>query len=328
MKTKRSRLAILAGFAAAAALGAVAEGALAQTYPAKPVRLLVSYPPGGVHDIVARLLAPSMAKAFEQPVVVENRGGMAGNIAAEIVAKSPNDGYTILVIGDTLSTIPHLYKSVAYDLFRDLAPVAKLAYFPYVLAVNAAIPASTVKDFVTLARGKPGLIMYGTPGNGAPNHLAAELFQRQAGINMIHVPYKGTAQAMNDLAGGQIQAMVVSLTLASTQTGSGKVKILGITSTRRAALAPQIPTFAESGFPDYEVGSYVAFFAPAGTPGAIVQRLYVEARNALLNQELQARLVQLGGEAAPASPDELGVLVREQYERWGKVIRENNIHAD
>ena len=132
----------------------------------------------------------------------------------------------------------------------------------------------------------------------------------------------------NDLAGGQIQAMVVSLTLASTQTGSGKVKILGITSTRRAALAPQIPTFAESGFPDYEVGSYVAFFAPAGTPGAIVQRLYVEARNALLNQELQARLVQLGGEAAPASPDELGVLVREQYERWGKVIRENNIHAD
>lgn len=318
---------ILAGIAAAASLAA-AGAALAQTYPVKPVRLMVSYPPGGVHDIVARLVQPGMAKAFGQPVVVENRGGAAGKIAAEAIAKAPNDGYNILVIGDTLATIPHLYKSVNYDLFGDLVPVAKLAYFPYVLAVNAAVPAATVKEFVALARGKPGAISYGSPGNGAPNQLAAELFQLQAGIKLMHVPYKGTAQAINDLAAGQIQAMVVSLTLASTQVASGKVKILGITSRRRAALAPQIPTFAESGFPDYEAGSYVAFFAPAGTPSAVVQRLYAESKNALLAPDVQAKLVHLGGEAAPASPEELGALVREQYERWGKIIRENNIHAE
>lgn len=317
---------IVAGIAAATL--AAAGAALAQAYPVKAVRLMVSYPPGGVHDIVARLVQPGMAKAFEQPVVVENRGGAAGKIAAEAIAKAPNDGYNLLVIGDTLATIPHLYKSVSYDLFRDLAPIAKLAYFPYVLAVNAAVPAGTVKEFVALARGKPGAISYGSPGNGAPNQLAAELFQRQAGIKLMHVPYKGTAQAINDLAAGQIQAMVVSLTLASTQTASGKVKILGITSPRRAALAPQIPTFAESGFPDYEAGSYVALFAPAGTPAAVVQRLYAESKNALLAPDVQAKLVQLGGEAAPASPQELGALVREQYERWGKIIRENNIRAD
>jgi tripartite-type tricarboxylate transporter receptor subunit TctC len=324
---KPSGFEFLARALIAAAL-AVAGAASAQSWPAKPVRIVVSYPPGGVHDIVARLVQPAMAKSFEQPVVVENRGGAAGKIAAEAVAKSPNDGYTILVIGDTLATIPHLHKSVGYDLFRDLAPVGKLAYFPYVLAVNGAVPAGTVKEFVALAREKPGAVMYGTPGNGAPNHLAAELFQRQAGIKLMHVPYKGTAQAIADLAAGQIQAMVVSLTLASTQTASGKVKILGITSPRRSALAPQIPTFAESGFPEYEAGSYVAFFAPAGVPSAIVQRIYAEARKALLAPEVQAKLVQLGGEAAPAPPEELANLVREQYERWGKVIRENNIHAD
>jgi tripartite-type tricarboxylate transporter receptor subunit TctC len=324
---KPSGFEFLARALIAAAL-AVAGAASAQSWPAKPVRIVVSYPPGGVHDIVARLVQPAMAKSFEQPVVVENRGGAAGKIAAEAVAKSPNDGYTILVIGDTLATIPHLHKSVGYDLFRDLAPVGKLAYFPYVLAVNGAVPAGTVKEFVALAREKPGAVMYGTPGNGAPNHLAAELFQRQAGIKLMHVPYKGTAQAIADLAAGQIQAMVVSLTLASTQTASGKVRILGITSPRRSALAPQIPTFAESGFPEYEAGSYVAFFAPAGVPSAIVQRIYAEARKALLAPEVQAKLVQLGGEAAPAPPEELANLVREQYERWGKVIRENNIHAD
>ena len=312
----------------AAATGFAAVSALAQPYPVRPIHLVVSYPPGGVHDIVARLLQPGMGKSLEQPIVVENRGGAAGKIAAEAIAKSPNDGYTILVIGDTLSTNPHLYGSIGYDLFRDFAPVAKLAYFPYVLAVNAAVPAGTLKEFVALARTKPGALMYGTPGNGSPNHLAAELFQKQAGMKLVHVPYKGTAQAMNDLAGGQIQAMVVSLTLASTQTSSGKVKILAITSPKRSGLSPQIPTFAESGFPDYEAGSYVAFFAPAGTPAAIVQRLYVESKNALLVPEVQAKLVQLGGEAAPASPEELASLLREQYERWGRVIRENNIRPD
>ncbi|MCC6474306.1 MAG: tripartite tricarboxylate transporter substrate binding protein [Burkholderiales bacterium] len=306
----------------------LAAVASAQTYPLKPVHMVVSYPPGGLHDIVARLVQPAMTKSFGQPVIVENRGGAAGRIAAEAVAKSPNDGYTVLVIGDTLTTIPHLYKSVGYDLFRDFSPVARLAYFPYVLAVHAALPAGTVKAFVALARDKPGSVMYGTPGNGAPNHLAAELFQRQTGIRLVHVPYKGTAQAIRDLAAGQIQAMVVSLTLASTQTGSGKVRILGITSRERSLLAPQIPTFAESGFPEYEAGSFVALFAPAGTPGAIVQRIYAEARKALLLPEVQSKLIQLGGEAAAASAEELAGLVREQYERWGKVIRENNIHAD
>ncbi len=317
-------LAVIAG----AILALAAPFALAQSYPSKPVRLLVSYPPGGVHDILARLVQPGMAKAFEQPVVVENRGGAAGKIAAELLARSPADGYTILVIGDTLATIPHLYKSVGYDLFRDIAPVGKLGYFPYVLAVNGAVPANTVKEFIALARAKPGALVYGSPGNGAPNQLAAELFQRQAGIKMMHVPYKGTAQAMTDLAAGQIQAMVVSLTLASTQTAGGKVKILGITSPKRFPAAPQIPTLAESGLPEYEAGSYVAFFVPAGTPAAIVQRIYAEAKAALLAPDVQAKLVQLGGEAAPAPSEELASLVREQYERWGRIIRENNIKAD
>jgi tripartite-type tricarboxylate transporter receptor subunit TctC len=294
--------------------------------PTRPVRFVVPFPAGGATDVVARVLAERMQETLGQPIVVENRAGAGGNIGVEAVVRSPADGTTILMgTTGTLTVNPHLYATLGFDPLRDLAPVSMAFTTDHVLVVNPAVAAATAQDFLALARAQPGRLSYGSAGAGSSTHTVAELFKLAAQVDITHVPYRGSAPAMNDLVAGTVQAMLDQLPSAIGQIRGGRVRALAVTGPRRSALLPDVPTMAEIGLPDAQATSWGAVMAPAGLPAPAVARLNAAIRDALDQQAVKARLAAAGAEGASSSAEDLAAFLRAESAKWARVVREARI---
>ena len=315
--------------AACAGLLLVACGAAcAQGWPARPIRLVIAFPPGGPADIVGRAMAHRLGDALGQPLVVDNRPGGNANIGAEAVAKSAPDGYTLLLATSTHATNASLYRSLRYDLLRDFVPVARFAVFPLVLVVNPALKVMSTHELIALAKAKPGVLSYASAGSGGGAHLAAESFKAAAGVDMVHVPYKGTGPAVLDVLAGQVGIMFASIPSVIGHIKAGKLLALGVTSARRSAALPEVPAIAEAGLAHYELASWFGLVAPAGAPSAVVARLNAEANRVLATPEFARRLEAEGGEAAPGSPEAFGAFMRAEIDRWAAVVRRTGAQVD
>lgn len=300
----------------------------AQPYPSKPVRVVVPYPPGGPTDIVARVLFQQVAESTGQQFVIDNRAGAGGNIGAEHVAKSPADGYTLL-IGTTAHAINmSLFKSLNYDVQKDLAPVSLLTQGPLVLVTHPQFPANSVKELIDMAKAKPGSLNFASSGNGQSTHLSAELFSSMAGTKMVHVPYKGSAPALSDLMTGQVGIMFDTTLSAMPFVRAGKLKALGVTSPQRTPAAPDVPTIAESGLPGYEVFAWNGVFVPAGTPKPIVAQLNEEVRKAMQLPQVRDKFSAQGFAASWNSPDQFGVFVRNEVDKWARTVKASGATLD
>lgn len=298
--------------------------ATAQPWPSKPIRIIVPYPAGGTSDILARALGPGITAALGQPVIVENKPGSTGNVGAELVAKSPPDGYTLLLadIG-SLAIGPSIFPALPFDPVKDFAPVIMVAYSPHLLAVNPALPAKDVKELIALAKSKPGTLNFAVSGIGGANHLAGVDFALRTGIKWAYIPYKGGAQAIADVAGGQADVMFNGMLATYPMVKGGKLKALAVSSSKRFAAAPDIPTVAESGLPGFETGSFQGIVAPAGTPPDIINKLHQTITGILASPEMKERLVNAGAETRPGSPAEFGTFIRDEKARWAKVVKES-----
>ena len=306
-----------------------ALAAQAQPFPNRPVTLTVPVPPGGILDYVARLVAPPLAKILAQPVVVENKSGASGNIAATFVARAKPDGYTLLV-GYSMFHVgnPTLFSQLQWDPLRDFAPVAMLAVSPHLVAVHPSLPVNNLQELVAYARANPGRVNYGTPGNGSVPHVGVELFKQIAKINLTQVPYKGSGPMMLDVISGQVQMTVATPPSVMSHIQSGKLRGLAIAAKTRSPLLPDVPTSAESGYPGFELEAWVALFAPAGTPPEAVKRLTDALKQVLDTEEIRKATSNSGIEARYMPPAELDQVVRTDLEYWSKVIREAKISAD
>lgn len=311
-----------------AALALASPDALAQAYPAKPVKILVGFAPGGAMDIVARAIGPKISAGLGQSVVVENKPGAASNIALRQLIDSPSDGYTIMLVANGLAANTFLYKQQPFDPNTDVVPISLVARLPVVIATGASSDLVSIKRLVDVSKAKPTSVAYGTPGSGSTPHLAVELFARAAGISLTHVPYKGGAPAIADVLGGSLPMVAVNAIEVLPHVKAGKLRVIAALSSERVATLPDAPTIAESGFPGFEASVWHAFIAPKGTPAAVVERLRAEVHKALADPEVRDRLVSLGAVVSPSSPQELGALVRLEHERYGKLIREADIKAN
>src|SRR5450631_1121008 len=314
---------------ASLALAASAVGdAAAQAYPSKPVRLMVGAPPGGGTDIVARMLGEKLTDSLKQPFVVDNRPGASNTIAADFTAKSTPDGYTLLVATTTGQAIaPHLMK-LNFDTLKDLTPVALVMVVPNVLVVGPAVTAKDVKELVAQMKAKPDSFNYASSGAGSTQHLAGEAFKKLAGVQMTHIPYKGSSQAHADLLGGQAQIMFDTTSSAIGQIKGGKLRALAVTSPKRSPELPDIPTLAEAGFPGLEMTTWYGVFAPAGTPKDVVTKLYAEIMAALKSPDVQKRIIGLAGEPGAMTSAEFAELNRADYDRYGKLIRDAGVKLE
>ena len=290
-------------------------------YPTRPVKVIVPSPPGGGTDILARMLAQHFSKAFGQPFVVENKPGAGNMIGIESVARSPGDGYTLLVTASTLALNSVLYKKVPYDPVRDFAPITLAATAPNVLVVNPALPAKSLSEFIALAKAKPGALSYGTPGIGTSPHLSMELLKSMAGIDLQHVPYRGTAAAVTDVIGGQIAVMFANALTAKPHVDSGRVRALAVSGPSRIEAFPTVPTVAEAGVRGYEAMQWYGMVAPAGTPPPIIARLHAEAAKALQSDEMKEKLALDGAQPVGSSSAEFAALIRRELEKWTRVVR-------
>jgi tripartite-type tricarboxylate transporter receptor subunit TctC len=304
-------------------------GVQAQPYPAKPIRFVVPYPAGGPLDTVARLLGQKVSESTKQPVIVDNKPGAGGNIGADAVAKSPADGYTILMGAVATHAInPTLYSSIPYDAIKDFTPVTQVASTPNVLVVNPSVPAANVREFIAYAKANPGKLNFGSGSTGSAGHLAGELFKTMAGVDMTHVPYKGAAPAMSDLIGGQIQLMFDNLASSLAQMHAGKVRALAVTTATRSALAPELPTIAESGLPGFDISTWFGIFVPAGTPRDVVTRLHGEFTRALAMPDIREKMMSLGAEPVGSRPDEFAAYIRSEADKYARVIKASGARAD
>jgi tripartite-type tricarboxylate transporter receptor subunit TctC len=312
----------------ALAIGCVMPAA-AQNYPTKTIRVIVPYPAGGATDFFARLVFPKMGEALGQSVVVENRPGAGTAIGASEVARSAPDGYTLL-LGDagTYAFNPTLYKKLSYDPTKDFAPVSLTGRFALILAVNPATPAKSVQEFVAAAKSQPGRINYGAPGPGSPIHLAMEFFKQRAGLDMTPIPYKGGADAMNDLLGGRISAMFLDIASGLPQIKGGKLRPLAVASAKRVAALPDLPTIGESGYPGFEAWAWQGFVAPAKTPRPIIMRLNAEFAKVMSDPTIKQRLSESGFEPQTSTPEEFSSYMKSEIAKWAKVIRESNVTLD
>ena len=302
--------------------------AAAQGWPEKPVHLIGASAAGGMIDIFARLLQPRLAEGLGQPVIIENRGGASGTVAESTLAKSPPDGYTMMMSADFSPANPHLYRNLNYDLFRDLAPVSMLIRLPLALIVHPSVSAGSVAEFIAYVRARQGHFAYASTGTGMSNHLVMEFLQEKSGIEMTHVPYKGGAPAMADLVGNQVQASLIAITLAAPLVRGNRVRAVAVTGVKRAPLLPEVPTFVEAGYPDFPEGQWMGLFVPAGTPSQIIRRLHTEFGKAIRAPEVQARLQELGAEGVVNSTAEFTEFLRAEYRRLGKLIRDHKIRVD
>lgn len=309
--------------AGAYALGVVLSGfAQAQGYPAKPVRLIAPSSPGSGVDIVARFYAQKLGAQMKQQVVVENRAGAGANLAAEIAAKAPPDGYT-LFMGTPAHTInPSLYRRLNYDIVRDFVPISLVSSGQYVVVVHPSLPVNTLKQLIALAKVQPGQLNYGSAGSGNATHLAAELFRAMAGVNVVHVPYKGSGPALIDLVGGQMQFMFSNLTAALPHMKSAKLRALAVTGEKRTPIVPDLPTVAQAALPGYEVTSWYGLLAPAGTPPDIVMRLNTETVIAMRAPDMKERLAAEGADPMTSTAAEFAALLKTEITKWAKVVKQ------
>jgi tripartite-type tricarboxylate transporter receptor subunit TctC len=314
---------------AAALVALFSVGAFAQSFPERPVRIVVPLPPGGSPDTIARTLAQGLQASWTQPVVVENRTGGSQNIGADVVAKSPPDGYNWLLAPDNVFvTNPYLAKAAGFDPLTDLAPVTLLARIQFLLVVHPSVPAKSVSGLVAYAKAHPGELNFGSSGTGSPQHLGGVLFQQLSGTRMSHVPYKGAAPAVADLLAGRIQVWIGAANSLLPQIRADKVRLLATTASQRFSVLTDTPTVAEAGVAGYSLYPWLALFVPAKTPPEIVARINAEVSRILSSADVKARLVPQGMDLATGSPDELAALIRQEYAGWGKVIREAGIKGE
>ncbi len=322
---KRSEF-LMRGVLAAGLLAA--SGAFAQTWPAKPVKLIVGFPPGGTTDVLARMVASKLADKLGQPVVVDNRAGASGMIGSDAVAKAPADGYTLLFSSSTLATYQALYPKVPFDAAKDFEPVATVATTPYVMVVHPSLPVKTVQDLIAYAKQNPGKVNYAASAPGGAQQLAWEMFKRTTQTNLVYIPYRGTGALMPDLIGGTLQAGIDNVAVLTPHVKSGALRPLAVTGARRSALLPDVPTVIESGLPDMKVIGWFAVFAPAKTPRDITQKLSSSLAEILHDKAMRERMAVLGAEAEGEGPDALRKLLASESTQWGRLIREIGIKAE
>jgi tripartite-type tricarboxylate transporter receptor subunit TctC len=325
MKLPRRRFLHLA--AGAAALPALSRVASAETYPSRPVHWIVSFAAGGPNDIVARIIGQYLSEHLGQQFVIENRPGAGGNVGMQSVLSAVPDGYTIAFVGPNYAINPAIYDKLPFDFIRDSAPVAGTIRLANVMEVHPAVPANNVAEFIAYAKANPGKINFASGGVGTSPHLSGELLKSMTGINIVHVPYRGTAPALSDLLAGQVQVLFDNIPGSIGHIKNGKVRALGVTGSKRVAAIPDVPTIGET-VPGYEVSIWYGIAAPRGTPPKIVEKLNQAVNAVLGDPKLQARLAELGGEPMPMTPAQFGKLVAEETERWGKLIRAANIKAE
>ena len=329
MMTKRQTLALLACALASATLPAANAQAPAASWPSKPIRWVVPFPPGGAMDAIARTLGEKAGKTLGQPFVIENKPGAGGNIGADFVAKQPGDGYTLMITSIGMATNKPLYGKLSYDPIKDFAPVSLLAVVPNVLVTNATQPdAKTAKDVIAAARKAPGKLTYASAGNGTSIHLAGEVFTSLAQVDMLHVPYKGSGPAVSDLLGGQVNYMFDSITSARPHIESGKLRALGLTTAKRSKSLPNVPTLAEAGLPGYEVSPWFAVFMPTATPKDIVAKVNTALLEAMKDPDVVKRFETIGAEPVGSTPEEMAQHLARESERWTKLIQERGIKLD
>jgi len=316
--------ALVSGIASSVAVSASGPSA----YPSKPIRFVVPYPPGGGTDIIARIVQPKLSENLGQPIVIDNRGGAGGALGTEVTARSTPDGYTILFTLSSHTINPKVFK-VPYDVERDFAPISLVASLPQLIAVNPAVPINSVKDLIAVAKAKPGQLSYASVGTGSPSHIAGELLKLRAGIDIVHVPYKGGGPAVTDTIGGQVPILFVSIPAAMPFVRSGRLRPIAVTTLKRSPAAPTVPTVAEAlGIKDYEVDSWYAMFAPAKTPRAIVERLQREISNVVQTPEIREKLLQQGADAVGGTSEALDAVVKAELVKWQSLVRDAKIKAD
>ena len=315
---------------AVVAVTSAASVAWAQDYPSRPVRIVAPFAPGGSTDVLTRIVGQKLNGRWGQTVIVENRVGASGHIGAEHVAKSSAaDGYTLLMAGAPHAIGMSLFKNLRYDLERDLAPISPVATFPSLIVAHPSLPVKTVKDLIALAKARPGDLNFGSPNIGSPNHLAMELFKTMAKVNMVHIPYKGgSGQMVGDLLAGHVQLASMGFPPAIPQVKAGKLRAIAVTGAKRSPLLPEVPTVSESGLSGFEVSSWYGVFGPAGLPKDIVTKLNNDIVGILDAADLKERLVSLGAEPAPMSPEDFGRHVRAEIARWAKVVKESGAKVD
>ncbi len=321
----RARRILLAAAALVAAAPAFAQ---APAWPTKPVTLVVTYPPGGGADAMARLVAPRLGEALGQSVVVENRPGAGGQIGAAHVAKAAPDGYTLMLDASSFAVNPALYPKLPYDTARAFRPIGLIALFPNVVLVNAQFPARNIAELTAAARARKDAVAYASSGNGSAQHLAGALFESAAKVDMVHIPYKGGGPALNDVIGGQVPLFFGNLASTLQHVQSGKLRALAITSSKRASMLPDVPTLAEAGVPGAEIHEWNGVFAPAGTPDAVVEKLSAALLKALDAPEVRARIAQLGGDLQKATPEQAQQFVRQQMTLWARIVKERNVTVE
>ncbi|HWP86998.1 MAG TPA: tripartite tricarboxylate transporter substrate binding protein [Burkholderiales bacterium] len=307
----------------------IAAVAGAQNYPVKPIRLVSPYPPGGANDILARIVGQKLGESLGQQIVIENRGGATGNIGAEYVAKAAPDGYTILMgQASNLTINVSLMSKMPYDPVKDLAPVTLVATTPNLLVVHPSLPVRTVKDLVALAKAKPGSVNYASSGSGSAGHLAGELFKRVAHIDMVHIPYKGAAPALTDVVAGQAQIYFTSPVSATPFVKGGRLRMVAVTSLKRSPSLPDIPTVAESGYPDFDVVSWWGILTPAGVPKDIITKLHTEIVKVLTLPEIKAKFADQGADVANDTPEHFAAYIKSEIAKWAKLIKELGVKSE
>jgi len=311
-----------------ATLGIAAGTAVAQDYPAKPLRLILPFPPGGATDLLGRIISERLGASLGQPVVTENRGGAGGNVGAEVAARSAPDGYTIVLVAPSLAISPSLYAKLGYDPVKDFAPISLVATVPNVIVTYPALPVQKLSEFIALAKTKPGGFNFGSGGSGTSNHLAGELFNVVAGVKLLHVPYKGVNLAMTDVLAGQIHLVVIGVPSAAPHIKSGRLRALAAIAPKRLTGLPEVPTVAEAGLANFEVTTWYGILAPAGTPGVAVARLNAELVRMMRAPEQIEKLAGIGTEPRTSTPEEFAEFIRQEIAKWGKVVREAGLKAE
>jgi tripartite-type tricarboxylate transporter receptor subunit TctC len=325
----RHRLVCLALATVAAVLPCAQAYATEAAYPSRPVRLIVPFPAGGGADNLARAIMPGVAKALGQPIVIENKAGAGGNVGAELVAHAAADGYTLLYgTNGTHAINPSLYKNLGFDPVKDFVPVSRMTEIAAMLIVHPKVAATSTAELIRYARANPGKLNFASAGNGTTSHLAGEMFKTQAGIDIVHIPYRGGALAMTDLISGQVDMMIEVMPNAAPQVSGGRVRGLAVSTAKRFPGAPELPTIAESGLPGFEASAWDGIFAPAGTPPAIVQRLNAAIHQALDDPELAAALLARGAQPVPGTPDSFARFIAVSAERWGAAVRSSGAKVD
>ncbi len=306
-----------------------ASAALAQSYPTKPIRIVVPFAPGGNVDITARLVAPGLSEALGQPVVVENRAGAGGTIGADSVAKSAPDGYTLLMgSNSTFSVAPSLYPKNPYHPIRDLAPVIMIASGPFVLVVNAQSPIASARSLVARSKAQPGKLTMSSAGTGSSNHLVGELFQELTGAKFTHVPYKGSGQALTDLMGGQIDLHFDQITSAASHIQGGKLRALLVTSGKRVPMLPEVPTAAEAGYANFEATNVTGLIAPAGTPREVIDKIVAATQKVIAQPAIQERLAIIGAEPVGGTPEQFATYIRSDFAKWTQIVKDANVKVE